>query len=104
MSDPAAHSPQVRAVSRGAASEPGVWERKTHVGLTEALADVWGQEAFLQPGGQIACGARNINAGVSAGTPDPQMTRLYFRLRCCPPWTHGRLGGQALVSGQEGEP
>lgn len=31
-----------------------------------SLADVWGQEAFPQPGVQVACDARNVAASVLA--------------------------------------
>lgn len=47
------------------------------VTLAEPLAAMWGQEAFLQPSGQVACDTRNIAASVFPGTLDPQMTSSY---------------------------
>lgn len=71
--------------SCAAASLLGVQERWTGITLTEALADVWGQEAIPQPDGQVVRDARKITAMSLPGTLDPQMARSYLRLWCCPP-------------------
>lgn len=76
---PRPHQPKVRAGSEVAVSCRGVWERQTHVILTEALADVWVQEAFPQPSWQVACDARNITAGVLARSPGSTDDMLVFQ-------------------------
>ena len=68
-----------------------------------SLADVKGQEAFPQPGGQVACDARDITASVLARYPGSRNDMLIFQTLVLS-FQPCRLSGQALVSGHSQEP
>jgi hypothetical protein len=70
------------------------------ISLTVALANVWGQETFLHPDGQVESDARSLTAGSLPGTwthrwhPRPYLWRWHTILLqcglCSPGWSEAR--------------